>query len=160
MTNKLYTLWLAICVLGFSLTAPIVVPFILLCTSELDRSLPCWAAWYDTPDEDDLFDLGEPQVFWWYVNFGWFMTAWHWFGFRNRGHGFSSWLARPAPADGKYGATDSFFIQKQIGLYTNGDRTYGLRFGFGWQIYNSRQFDSKYEYRPRVWIKTRHWSAA
>lgn len=149
--NKIKPAALGLLCFLFSLTAPFVVPIALLFTKREDKNLhPAFALW-DTPDEPDLFDLDMVTVRRVYERFGWFITAWYWFGIRNRGHGFDSLFAREAPAHWPEGEAtferDPFFITR----YRMGD----FLLVFGWQVYASKKFATGLEYRPQLAIKRR-----
>ena len=132
-----------------ALTAPLVVPFALLFTKRDAKAL-AWS-WYDTPDEPDLYDLDMPTVREVYERWGHWITAWYWFGIRNRAHGFDSLFAKEAPAhwpegDGEWADGDFFISRKRYGDFI---------VVFGWQVYGSSTFATKLEYRPQLAIKRR-----
>jgi len=134
-----------------SLTAPFMVPVALLCTKREARTL-AWA-WYDTPDEPELYDMFIPAVHRIYRLFGHWVAAWYWFGWRNRAHGFTAKMAIPWPRDhvdpgrmGWWAGEGLFMYRKQLGP---------LQFIFGWQAYRSGQFDTGFEARPVLSIKGR-----
>lgn len=152
--NKFKPALLGILCFLFALTAPFVVPLALLFTKREDKNLhPAFALW-DTPDEPDLFDLDMETVREVYERWGWFVTAWYWFGLRNKGHGFESLFAREAPAhwpgdslaEGLLTEGDFFIRRKRLGDFL---------LVFGWQVYASQKFKSGLEYRPKLAIKRR-----
>lgn len=51
--------------------------------------LPRWLAWFDTPDEPGPFPAYEPAIMAIYVRWGWWVTVWWNWSFRNIAHG---WL--------------------------------------------------------------------
>lgn len=79
-----------LCVLPFSLSAPFVVPFILLFTKWEDNELPKWARWYD----NDVSINGDKPWYWEPTYTGWayyaqahprsFWARYVWLGWRNR----------------------------------------------------------------------------
>ena len=90
----------------FRFFAPFVVPIALLFAKktkeknrvypELNdrypstmRILPLWLKFIETPD-DVLIPGGlyEETVYSIYKKYGWFISQWYWWGFRNVGHGF------------------------------------------------------------------------
>jgi hypothetical protein len=91
----------------FRFIAPFVVPFALIFAKKTDernkvwapfrddkfpkqmRRLPSWLKWIETPD-DQLIPSGlyEDTVLKTYEKYGWFISQWVWWGFRNVGHGF------------------------------------------------------------------------
>ncbi|MBX9612433.1 MAG: hypothetical protein K2X51_12500 [Burkholderiales bacterium] len=135
----------------FSWTAPFMVPFALFCTKRESTTL-AWP-WYDTPDEPDLYDLQEPGVKRVHDLFGHWLTAYYWFGIRNRGHGFDALFARPWPRDhlggggvGTWHEGGLFAVRKQWGF---------VQFFYGWQAYRSKRFETGFEVRPKVTAKFR-----
>ncbi len=145
------TFFLGLASLLFSLTAPFVVPFALLCTARDARAL-AWS-WYDTPDEPELYDLGEAGVKRVHDLLGHWLAAYYWFGIRNRGHGFDALFALPWPKDhlgdggvGTWREGGLFAARKQWGV---------VQFFYGWQAYRSRRFASGFEVRPKVTLKFR-----
>lgn len=139
----------------FGLTAPFVVPVALLFTERDAKDLPKAFAWYDTPDEKDLFGWYETTVKETYEKYGWFVAAWVWFGWRNRGHGFASLFSKEAPGhwsftEGSGTNGDFFFWRKHIPV-----KWFELHLTFGWAVYSSTRYPTGFEYRPRMAIKTR-----
>lgn len=134
-----------------SLTAPFVVPFALIFTPRSAKSL-AWG-WYDTPDEPELYDLNEEGVKKIHDKFGHLITAWYWFGLRNRAHGFASVFARSWPRDHvDPGGVGDFLVD---GLFVS-RRQWGFVQGiFGWQAYRSVKFPTGFEVRPVLSIKFR-----
>lgn len=142
-----------LCLVFGLLTAPIVVPFALLFTKRDAVSL-AWPLW-GTPDEPAFMGMYEPAVKQKYDRYGWFIAAYYWFGFRNRAHGFASLFARPSPGHwlsevGMQRRNEYFYWRKRVPL-----RWFELHLSFGWAVYASVQYLSKFEYRPQVGVKTR-----
>jgi hypothetical protein len=128
-----------------------MVPFALLFTRREATNL-AWA-WYDTPDEPQLYDLKMTTVRWVYERFGHWVAAYYWFGFRNAGHGFESLFAQSAPkhwpeGEGHFTCDDFFLERTRIGPFL---------FVFGWQVYGQvvKRWPSGLEYRPKLTLKYR-----
>lgn len=151
--QKLYVLAVGLLNHLVGLSAPFIVPIALLFTPREARNL-AWA-WYDTPDEPNLYDLFEPGVHAVYARFGHWVAAWYWFGWRNRAHGFAALFARPWTRDhvdpggeGWWEGDGMFMLRRQWGF---------VQFVFGWQAYRSVQFNTGFEARPVLSVKFR-WS--
>lgn len=138
----------------FGFTAPLMVIFALLFTKR-DAKVLAWS-WYDTPDEDDFIGLYEPDVKENFDKYGWFYAAWDWFGVRNRGHGFVSLWSKEAPGHwpegpGEFENGEFFYNRTYYPVFNK----FMLHITFGWAVYASRKYDSKFEYRPKMAVKTR-----
>lgn len=136
------------------LFAPFVVPFALLRTDK-DATELAWS-WWDTPDEPDFIGFYEPTVYSLYKKYGWFMSAWYWFGLRNRAHGFYSLFSQPAPShwpevEGMWERDGFFLWRKRVPVVD----WFQFHLVFGWTVYASPRYPSGYEYRPQMSIKTR-----
>lgn len=146
--NKITTALTGLLCFVFSLTAPFVVPFALLCTDRQATKL-AWS-WYDTPDEKRFIGFYEPAVQRVYDRFGWFIAGWYWFGLRNRSHGFDSLFSREAlshwPPTGSH---------EREGLFLTRGRWWYIVFSFGWPVYASSKYPSGLEYRPQLSLKSR-----
>lgn len=156
------TVALALWVLLVSLTAPLVVPIILLFVQETDDNLPAWAWVYDTPDEKSLVGLYEPSIAATHQRWGWYVAAWVWFGLRNRAHGLASHYAQPAPAHWQgempgsaNTATRLHEWHPSTGAWINARRTGALVWVAGWQVYASPTSPTGLEYRPVCTVKLR-----
>lgn len=145
------TALLGVLCLAFSLTAPFVAPIALIFTARDAKSLPPIFFLWDTPDEPDLYDLDIPAVRAVYERWGWFVTAWYWFGIRNRGHGFDSLFAREAPAYWPEGEGS----HERDGYFIDNKRFGDFLLVFGWQVYASHKYMSGLEYRPKLAVKGR-----
>jgi hypothetical protein len=152
--TKLNTALAALACHAVALLAPFVVPIALLLTKEGDINMPKEFSWFDTPDEPMLFDMTMPTIQKFYEKWGWFLTAWVWFGFRNRAHGFKSDVfGREAPEhwpnkdlQDEIRQDGHFIIRKRYGRFVT---------VFGWQVYRSKKHKSGLEYRPMFTIKNR-----
>lgn len=155
--SKIYTIFATFLCFFVALLAPIAVFFALLFTSKGAKNL-AWS-WYDTPDEPEFIGLYEPTVQRIYDKYGWFISAWYWFGIRNRGHGFDSLFSKEAPSywpeTGSHTRDEFFFIHKISKPYSIGSIKWCFHYSFGWPVYTSTKYPSKLEYRPQLSIKTR-----
>lgn len=156
------TIALALWVLLASLTAPFVVPIILLFVQETDDDLPRWAWAYDTPDEKSLVGMYEPAIEALHRRYGWYVAAWVWFGLRNRCHGLASHYSVPAPMHwsglmpSRDNATTSLIeINEATGAWIYARRFGWLLFVAGWQVYASSAHATGLEYRPMLSVKIR-----
>lgn len=150
--NKLHVVVVSLLGTLVGLSAPFVVPVALLFTRRDAKNLAF--PWYDTPDEPELIGLYEPTVQRISDKYGWFISAWYWFGLRNRAHGFDSLWSKEAPSHWpETGSHESgeFFISRRSWNMP------GFRFvwTFGWPVYASTRCPSGFEYRPQMSIKTR-----
>jgi len=156
--SKLYVIFVALLCFVVAQTAPLAVFFALLCTKRDAKNL-AWS-WYDTPDEAEFIGLYEPTVQRIYNKYGWFISAWYWFGLRNRAHGFDSLFSKEAPSywpEGGPHKRDGFFYTRKISKpYSLGKISWCFHTSFGWPVYSSSKYPSKLEYRPQLAIKTRH----
>jgi hypothetical protein len=147
--SKLTPALLGLLCFAFALTAPFLVPIALLFTPR-DAKRLAWS-WYDTPDEPDLYDLDIPTVRALHERWGRFITAWYWFGWRNRAHGFDSLFSEIATAhwpegEGTYQAGEFFITRRRHGDFV---------LVFGWQVYASQKYATGLEFRPQLAIKRR-----
>lgn len=156
------TVALALWVLLISLTAPFVVPLILLFVDETDDNLPTWAWPYDTPDEASLVGMYEASIESIHVRYGWYVAAWIWFGFRNRCHGLASHYSVPALAHwagDMPGSDNAANVLKDespdAGAWINARRVGPFVAVVGWQVYASNVYTTGLEYRPIVSMKCR-----
>lgn len=156
------TIALALWVLLVSLTAPLVVPIILLFVQETDDDLPAWAWAYDTPDEKSLVGMYEPAIEALHRRYGWYVAAWVWFGLRNRCHGLASRYSAPALAHwagvmpgSDNAATILADTNAATGAWIHAQRFGPLLFVAGWQVYASSTYTTGLEYRPVCTVKIR-----
>ena len=154
------TVAIALWVLLASLTAPFVVPVILLFVQETDDDLPAWAWAYDTPDESSLVGMYEPAIEALHRKYGWYVAAWVWFGLRNRCHGLASSYSVPAlahwgPMPGRDNTMDRLRETAECGAWINARRVGPLLFVAGWQVYASAASSTGLEYRPILSVKWR-----
>lgn len=146
--NKLYVIIISLLGTLVGMSAPFVVPLALLFTKRDAKNLAF--AWYDTPDEPELIGLYEPTVQRIADKWGWFISAWYWFGLRNRAHGFDSAFSKEAPEHwpetGSHERGEFFLTRARWGYFV---------FTFGWPVYHTTKYPSGFEYRPQMSIKTR-----
>ena len=131
---------------------PFIVPIALLFTKKTDTDLPSAFRWFDTPGEIDLFAKDEEAVGIMYERFGWFLTAWHWFGIRNRAMGLASALSVPH---------NEWIPEDRLGTVEYGDRLWvqkkklgSLLFVRGWLVYQDKA-GNPVEARPVLSVKWR-----